>query len=444
MQDDTSSTAPGIQRPYWSFYWPLALTGLAMVLAAQFKNGVLSRYPDAIQELAVFAIAGSIMQLCRAGIIFVPQMINVLARNPQATVVCLRFTIMAALALSLPLLLFGFTPLGGMFIPVIFKLESGWLTGVTLYLQLLSPMILIGALGQFFTGLLVQSKRTGLVTMLNGVMLTTTILVLFVGLWNGIDATWVISASHVLPALLHLILTVVCYQLFYRAPETERTVEALSYGKALRFFYPVAFTSTMFATSRPLIYAFISYTSGAALTIAILRICFDFTMMFYNMLNQFRHLFVTFGAEDPAGVRRFMIRIFGLVITAMLIIAITPLHQWFIHYLLGVENMLHVKMAQEAILVLCLIPMFLTLRNYFHGVALVEHKTGRMGLAGVMRISSIFCFTAVCYYFEVLNHMTGAGALVAGFMAEGTAMWLLTRRSERRQQTPVCTQVATE
>ena len=37
---------------YWRFYWPLALTGVAMVLSVQFQNAALARYPEAVTELA--------------------------------------------------------------------------------------------------------------------------------------------------------------------------------------------------------------------------------------------------------------------------------------------------------------------------------------------------------------------------------------------------------
>ncbi len=420
-------------RRYWAFYWPLALTGLAMILAAQFKNGILSRYPDAISELAVFAVATSLYRMCHAGIIFTPQMTNVLARTDQAARVCLRFVCLAACCLSLPLLICGFTPTGVYLIENVFNMMGEQQAKAILYLQLLSPLILITVLAQYYTGLLVQSERTGWVTILNTVMLITTIFVLLIGLYNGYDPVWVISLAHIIPTVVHLISTYVVYLVLYKRPQLDEPVADLTYKKALHFFYPVAFTSSMFATSRPVIYAFIRRTAEADLTIAILRIVFDFTMMFYNMLNQFRHLFVTFGREDRDGVRRFMIKIFAIVMSGMLIIAITPLHAWFLMYLLGVENEMHIQMAQEAILVLCLIPVFLTIRNYYHGIAMVTHKTGRMGISGFLRIISITGFTAACYYLGILNHITGAGALVAGFMAEGLSMWWQSRCPNKKK-----------
>ena len=44
-------------KQYWRFYWPLALTGIGLVLSVQFQNAILARYPEAVKELAVLAIA---------------------------------------------------------------------------------------------------------------------------------------------------------------------------------------------------------------------------------------------------------------------------------------------------------------------------------------------------------------------------------------------------
>ena len=70
-------------RQYWRFYWPLALTGVAMVLAMQFQNGVLARYPDAVAELAVFALASSTFGFFNAGLNFTAQLANVYARSAR-------------------------------------------------------------------------------------------------------------------------------------------------------------------------------------------------------------------------------------------------------------------------------------------------------------------------------------------------------------------------
>ena len=92
-----------MQRRYWAFYWPLSLTGLAVLLARQFQNGALTRFPDAVRELVIFAYASSIFWLFNASMIFIPQMANVFARSERAKRICLRFTILISVVLTIPL-----------------------------------------------------------------------------------------------------------------------------------------------------------------------------------------------------------------------------------------------------------------------------------------------------------------------------------------------------
>ncbi len=76
-----------------------------MLLAQQFQNSALARYPNAARELAVFAFASSVFQLFNAALIFMPQMSNSFVRSPQGWRICLRFTLWLCLILSLPLAL---------------------------------------------------------------------------------------------------------------------------------------------------------------------------------------------------------------------------------------------------------------------------------------------------------------------------------------------------
>jgi len=69
---------------YWRFYWPLALTGVGLVLAVQFQNATLARYPEAVAELAVLALAHGVFGYFNASLQFVSQLANVYARSKAA------------------------------------------------------------------------------------------------------------------------------------------------------------------------------------------------------------------------------------------------------------------------------------------------------------------------------------------------------------------------
>ena len=137
--------------------------------------------------------------------------------------------------------------------------------------------------------------------------------------------------------LLHWALTALVYRLQYRWPVTLEH-ETLTVAELLRFFLPMTATGVMFAISRPVLYAFVSRMPEGIASIAALRVAFDFSTMFQQAANQFRHFFVTFGLDDIRTKRRFMALV-GAGLTAIMVgIAVTPLAQWILGGLLGIRG----------------------------------------------------------------------------------------------------------
>ncbi|TNF86577.1 MAG: hypothetical protein EP301_08385, partial [Gammaproteobacteria bacterium] len=171
---------------YWRFYWPLALTGLAMVLAVQFQNAALARFPEAVTELAVFALAYSAYALFHASLNFVAQLSNVYARSPQGTKRSWRFTTAASACLMLPLLVLAQTNAGAQALRLIYGIDDALVRRVTEYLAYLAPLLLISAQRFYYNGLLVQARLTGWVTTLTVTYLTSVLVGLVIGFMLGL------------------------------------------------------------------------------------------------------------------------------------------------------------------------------------------------------------------------------------------------------------------
>ena len=415
-----SASSPPTQLQYWNFYWPLVLTGIAMLLAQQFQNGALARYPDAARELAVFAFASSVFQLFNAALIFMPQMSNSFVRSPQGWRVCLRFTLGACLVLSLPLALMAFTAPGRWLVGAAFGIEGAMLDDVITYLRCLSPLLLIGGLRNFYTGMLVQGRQTTLVTALNLAYLGAVVLSLFAGFHLGWKPILTIAMGQIAGSLLHLGLTFLFVRRYYTLP-AQAAHQALAYREVFTYFWGTALTSVMFSLSRPIIYSFLNRLPNGTPVIAAMRVGFDFAMIFHNALNQFRHLFVTFGEQDLPGVRRFMIRVTLIVVGAMIVVAATPVSRFALEDLVGVHGAI-LTMTRQIVLVMCLLPIFVNIRNYFHGLALLRGTTGRMGAGAVFRNVATYLLAAFFFYTGLLNHITATLTLIAGFAAETLVM----------------------
>lgn len=414
--------APATRR-YGAFYWPLTLTSVAMQLQAQFQNAVLARYPDADFELATFALASSSFQLLNAFLIFIPQTVTVLATSARAREACLRHVVLVTLVLSLPMALLAYTPVGTGALAGLLRVPEAMMPGVVQYLRWLTPLLLVNALRQHCTGLLIQAERTQAVTILNFIHLGSLLGVLLVGRHMGWGALGTLATATIASNLFHLALIAGVVCLSSREPTVPGPSLAdapLTFRRFFEFFWPVAFTSGMFALSRPVTYAFINRTASAVVTVAALRLAFDFSMFFQNPVNQFRHLYTTFGKEDPEGVRRYVIRVTLGLTAVMAAIAFTPLSRIVLGDWMGVQGEVLDK-GVGALRMLCLGPLVLASRNLHHGAMMVRRRTKGMAAGAILRVLAIFALSWLLFCLGLLDHRTGALLTIVGFLAEALA-----------------------
>lgn len=426
-------------RQYWRFYWPLALTGVAMVLAMQFQNGALARYPDAVRELAIFALASSTFGLFNAGLNFTSQLANVFARSPGGRRASQRFVAVWSLAVTLPLALIAGTAAGRDAIGWVYGVEQDLAARVVEYLRYMLPLLFVSAQRLFLTGLLVQARLTGRVTALNVVFLATAAGTLVAGFALGLAPVFTLVGSQAAAGLLHWGCSAWVVRRSYRPPDSgEAPIDGESpaaghdatVGALVRFFLPMAATGTMFAISRPVLYAFVGRTPEGIASIAALRVAFDFSSMFQQAANQFRHFFVTFGLGDLATKRRFMALITGGITCLMLAVALTPLADWLLGRLLGIPASV-LAPAVEVLLVLCLMPTVIIVRNYWHGQLMVRRRTTGMAIGGVMRVLAMAAVAQAAHLAGVLDHIAAGAILLLGFAVEAAVVMASARRLSR-------------
>ena len=401
---------------YWRFYWPLALTGVAMVLSVQFQNAALARYPEAITELAIFALGYSTFGFFRASLNFIAQMSNVYARSPEGTRRCHRFVFFASLILLLPLLLIGHAAVGTQALSSLYGLDELVTARVQEYLIFLAPIILLGAQRFFYTGLLVQARLTGWVTVSNVLFLVVVIVGLVTGFSLGLKAVYVLVGSEMVAMICQLLVIMWVMSRHYRPPEVLEH-QSVTYRELLGFFIPVSTTGVMFALSRPVLYAFVSRTPNGILAIAAMRVAFDFAMIFQQAANQFRHFFVTFGLDDLPGKRRFMTVVCVGITSIMVLFAITPLSNFIWADLMAIPGEVR-SLSLEVTYVMCLLPTAIMIRNYYHGYLMVQRRTTGMAVGGVLRVAGIYLASQLLFSAGLLNHVTASVVLVGGFVIE--------------------------
>jgi len=411
------------QRELWRFFWPLTVMGTLMIGGPLAQNAALARYPDAVHELAVFARAWGTFAFFNATLVFMPQLANVLARGRAARRTCLRFAAAASATIAIPLALVAFTGPGRTFLADLYGISGETLDEVARYLRWLSPMIVINGLRTYHTGLLVQIRRTGTVTALNLGFLTVLGGILAAGLVRGGDPVSTVVAAQLAAGTSYLIAVVLLVARLGPPPGDPSAIrpgapaEPVTTRSAFAFFWPVAVTSGLFAFSRPILYSFAGRTAEGDILIAALKIAFDVSMLFHIPLNQFRHVFATFGRTDLVAIRRFLTRVTG--ITTLLAVGAlgSGAMRRFIEHGIGASEEV-VPGALRATWVLCLIPAAVALRNYHHGLALADRRTRSMAVGSVLRNLAILAAGWALFRTGQLGYATGAAALLIGFVVE--------------------------
>ncbi len=403
-------------RQYWSFYWPLALTGVGLVLSMQFQNATLARYPEAVRELATIALAYGVYGFFNAGLQFISQLTNVYARSAQALARTRQFVWLAGIIITLPLFLIAATPIGEVLVRLIFGIDATLADAVGFYLILKCPLILLNSHRHMATGLLIQAHLTGWVTISNFIYLGVVITGLIAGFAMGLAPPYVIVGSEVIGVVVLLVTLQVIKRRHYALPELAEH-EHVTYLELTKFFIPVSMTGIMFALSRPILYAFVARSPNSIAVIAALRITFDFTMLFQQAANQFRHFFISFGFDDLRAKIQFMAVVCAGITLLMLVFVLTALSDFIWGTVMGIPEEL-ITLALEALLVMCLMPIAIIYRNYFHSRLMTLRRTEGMAYGSMARVASIFLLAALLQAAGMLTHISAAGILVFSFVVE--------------------------
>lgn len=389
--------------------------GLTMIAARQFQNGILARYPDAIQQIAIFAIASSIFNFFSSSFAFIPQTANVLVNGKADSRLVQKCILCIAVTEFLLLMCIIFTPWGNQLLAFLFNLDLKNLSKVIYYLMTLTPLLFIQSFNQYFTGLLIKFEKTGLVTLLNSLYLSFMISGILLGYYFQLPIVLTLVGSQVLAKTIQFLITLLGFRKYNKLIDQDKTEHTLL--KVWAFFWPVALTSTMFSFSRPILYAFVSRMPESAPIIAALRLGFDFSMIFQNMINQFRHLFITYAKDDLDGVISFMIKCTFIITVLMVTVIGSQGLYGILVYVINVPPAVALNTV-EVCWVLCIVPVIIGTRNYFHGQSMLNQTTKIMGFGGICRVIATSLCALILIDSGNLNHVSASFSLVLGFAVE--------------------------
>ena len=466
---------------YRTLFWfllPLVITELIYELGIQVINGGIARVPRPTETLAAYGIAWGLTSFLTGTVSQTRQMSMVLVRDRATFHTVFRcvagfggvhFLILACLA---------YTPVGLWVIDELHAVEPVLGGTVRSALGLLLPIPLIVGITRFLSGLLLQIRRTDLVSyaMMAGISMSVVSVFLFLPTATvQADPILLPVAATYFGVLTELAVIIWGYRRFVRrtlrkggsmegeraetvsgstvgeraetvsgSTERERAepvsgsmegeqaagqdVEgeavtrrplSLTAGYVLRFYWPLAVTIGIQALSRPIINLFVARGADGTESLAVLTIVYALAHLPYGWLNELKNLPPAFQRQDPDGrvIRRFT-AICGLIsFGTMVLMFWTPVQFYLLESLIGVDHAF-AERCTVPLIIFSFFPLAVTIRSYLHGIALRDHRTGAIAPSGPARAGAIVIVVNVLALFDLHGAIRGVAALYSGFVTE--------------------------
>jgi Na+-driven multidrug efflux pump len=420
-------------RHMLSVWLPLAASIVMMVLEPSIINIGLGRTSDAELALAAYGVAFSLALLVEAPIIMLLDASVARSGDVEAFRLMRRFTLVLGVLVTAIGLVVSLTPLYGLVVERLMNIPADVAARARPTLQVLSFWPLPIAWRRAHQGVLIRAERTASITIATGVRLVSLAAALFAGLLllpsrGALVAGLAMVFSVVVEALLITLATrpVLHADSFQAKPAEDGG--RLAVRDLWRFYRPLAVTTILRQTTRPMLNAGIAAAEMARASLAAWPVAWGFSILIAGPAWSLQQL-TTALASDEAAYRR--VRDFSLVLSAgfslvLGVVAFSPLYGWVMEGVYNLSPSLQ-ALALPAVRLMVAYPLLMGAQSVLRGVLI------RGGCTGIVREAmtvNVLVLGTTLAGGVLLTSVTGA-LLAAVAVQSGTLAelgWLLWRR----------------
>jgi hypothetical protein len=415
-----------IYAQLFRFLLPLIVTLVVTDIGRQVLNGGVARIPRATETLAAFGLAWFLVDFLASPLLQSRQLGLVLVDGRRSYRKVLTFVLLAGLLLAAILASLALTSLGNWVLEGLHGVDQSLATVAQTALLWLIPVPILRGLTLLFSGLLIRTHRTDMVSYATFASIGASILAVFLLLPSGLvqeQPIWLPILVTYAGIWAELVIIGWGYRshtgVLRQSDGTER-----SFSYILHFFWPLALIMAIQGLSRPLINLFIAREADGAQALAILTVVYALAHLPYGWLNEIRNLPTAFQDWEDSlyHIRRFALAC-GLVSFAIMIVLFwTPLREFILHALIGISADLAAQAALPLI-VFSFFPLVVMVRAYLHGVGLFEHRTQVMAPSAPSRVVAILVALTLLPAVGIYGVTRGVAALLFGFIVETLVVW---------------------
>lgn len=411
-------------RQMLTVWLPLAASFLMMVLEPSLVNIALGRTRQPELALAAFGVAFSLVLLLEAPIFMLIDASVAKSVDPVAFTLMRRLTLAMGFGVTAVGLVVSLTPLYGLIVRDLMNIPPDVALVARPTLQVLAFYSLPIAWRRTHQGLLIREGRTSVVTVATGVRLATLSAALLLGLRlmpdrgalvAGLAMVLSITAeSALVTSATRLILNTAAFR--SRSPADS----TLTMRELWRFYRPLATTTLLRQSARPMLSAGIASATMARASLAAWPVTWGFTMLVTSPAWSLQQV-TTALAADRAALRRVRALALALAVSLTLVlvlVAFTPLYRVVLGGLYNLSPALQ-ALARPALQLLTIYPLLLAGLAVLRGVCIRSGRTGNVRSAMTANVLTLAAMLVVgATVLSPTGVMLAASAVLAGGAAE--------------------------
>lgn len=426
LKQDQPATAGPTVRQMLALWLPLAASIVMMVLEPSIINIGLGRTSDPELALAAYGVAFSLALLVEAPIIMLLDASVARSTDLEAFRLLRRFTLGLGLFVTAVGLAVSLTPLYGLVVVDLMNIPPDVAARARPTMQILSFWPLPIAWRRAHQGVLIRTGRTGIITVATGVRLVSLAGALLVGLVlvperGSVVAGLAMDFSVVVEsALITLATRPVLRADFFQPGATGEGRSSLTRQGLWRFYRPLAVTSILRQTTRPVLNAGIAAAGMARASLAAWPVAWGFTILIAGPAWSLQQL-ATALAADQAAYRR--VGAFAMSLSAIFslllgLVAFTPLYGLVMGGVYNLSPELQ-ALARPAVQLMVVYPLLMGAQSLLRGALIREGCTGEVRAA---MTANVLVLAAAVIVGALLTSFTGVVvasiAVLAGSLAE--------------------------
>ncbi|WP_020675218.1 MATE family efflux transporter [Geopsychrobacter electrodiphilus] len=367
------------------FFFPLLLNVQLMSLSHTIINATLARYTDYITALAGMSVA-MVVHLFIASPSYQNHTVTItMVRGRQSLRGVLIFVALVAVYVSIMLALIAYTRLGDLLLINLLGVPPAIAQAARAALQLLALLPIFTGLRGFFQGLVIQARRTSLISLATGIRVAALLGYLALG------QRWFAGAQLGAFALVSCVVTETLLMAYFawrvHLPLTVNPQGEKTSREVLRYAFPLAYSSCLQQTIPLLINSILGRLPDAPMALAAFGVIRGFLFLLAGPMRNLQQAYLSLvkTTADNHQLQRFAAMV-ALGLGLLVALVAGPAAQLILGQALGVKpgllNYLRLPLAACA-----LFPLLYAVTNLLRGWFAGADKTDLLGYSTLFKCS---------------------------------------------------------